>query len=66
MVCVKAQPQPWSVFPVGSPIRVEKVEDPSDAEIASLHSTYIVALQDLFETHKEKYGVDSKRHLNIL
>ncbi|ESO98921.1 hypothetical protein LOTGIDRAFT_206209 [Lottia gigantea] len=48
---------------VGSPIDVEKNENPTAEDIDKLHKQYLQALEDLFETHKVNYGVDKDDHL---
>ncbi|KAF2880666.1 hypothetical protein ILUMI_25505 [Ignelater luminosus] len=48
------QRKPINVI-VGTPIDVEKVEDPTQEQIDSLHATFIKHLTDLFEEHKHKY-----------
>ncbi|KAF2880667.1 hypothetical protein ILUMI_25506 [Ignelater luminosus] len=40
---------------VGKPINAEKVEDPTQEQIDSLHSTFVKQLTKLFEKHKHKY-----------
>jgi len=41
---------------VGKPIHVgEKVENPSDEQIKSLHELYMTELTKLFYEHKDKY-----------
>ena len=39
---------------------------PSQAEIDTLHATYVTALCDLFDTHKQNYGVPADVHLELL
>ena len=51
---------------VGKPIHVDKTEEPSTEQIDDLHQRYIQSLQELFETHKEEYGVNEKQHLQII
>lgn len=51
---------------VGKPIEVEKVENPSQEDIDSLHETYVKGLIDLFEENKTKYGLDETVHLNFI
>ncbi|XP_054933198.1 2-acylglycerol O-acyltransferase 2-A-like isoform X1 [Dermacentor andersoni] len=41
---------------VGSPIRVEKNENPTDEEVDLLHEKYMASLRQLFEVHKEQYA----------
>ena len=47
---------PFLSFSVGAPIRVEKVEQPTQSQIDALHAQYVHALKQLFETHKHKVG----------
>lgn len=55
-----------SVFLVGKPIEVTKTDSPTKEELDLLHSQYMKALTDLFEEHKEKYGIPSDDHLNFI
>ena len=45
--------------------RVEKTPNPTKEQIDLLHSEYCQTLVDLFEEHKQKYGVPPETHLNI-
>lgn len=40
---------------VGKPIVVERVPDPTQEQIDTLHATFIKHLTELFEKHKHKY-----------
>ena len=40
---------------IGEPIHVDKVEEPTKAQIMELHDRYINALTQLFDEHKDKY-----------
>ena len=51
---------------VGKPIDVEKVAEPSQEDIDTLHDKYVKALVDLFEENKTKYGLDESVHLNFI
>jgi hypothetical protein len=51
---------------VGAPIPVEKCENPSKDQIDELHAKYVKALIELFDTHKEEYGVPKEKELLIL
>uniref|UniRef100_A0A8R1DL21 Acyltransferase n=1 Tax=Caenorhabditis japonica TaxID=281687 RepID=A0A8R1DL21_CAEJA len=42
---------------VGKPIALEKVENPEQSLVDEIHQRYMMELQELFEEHKEKYGV---------
>ena len=53
-------------FSVGEPLAAIKRENPSQEDIEDLHEKYVEALVDLFENHKETYGIDKRRHLNLL
>lgn len=54
----------WGIVPyrkplnlvVGSPIRVEKVPEPTDEQILDLHKRYTKALVALYEEYNPKYG----------
>lgn len=50
---------------VGKPIRVQKIQNPSQEEVDTLHQHYIKELCDLFEAHKLKYNVPADRHLEF-
>ncbi|KAF8386309.1 hypothetical protein PRIPAC_75451 [Pristionchus pacificus] len=50
---------------LGTPIPVEKVQQPTQIQIDELHSLYIQRLTDLYEEHKEKYGIAADNHLII-
>ncbi|EPB69998.1 diacylglycerol acyltransferase [Ancylostoma ceylanicum] len=50
---------------VGAPIRVNRVENPTEEHIDRLHSEYCKALIDLFETHKSLHDIPKDVHLNI-
>ncbi|CAI5442072.1 unnamed protein product [Caenorhabditis angaria] len=50
---------------VGAPIEVAKVENPTKQEIDELHEKYLEKLVELFDAHKEKYGVDKDTRLII-
>lgn len=54
------------MFLVGKPIEVTKTDSPTKEELDLLHSQYMKALTDLFEEHKEKYGIPSDDHLNFI
>lgn len=51
---------------VGSPIEVQKCEHPTQEQIDKLHETYVQALVELFDKHKEQYGVPKEKELLIL
>ncbi|KAK6044946.1 diacylglycerol acyltransferase, partial [Cooperia oncophora] len=50
---------------VGAPIPVVKVPDPTQEQIDELHEVYIEKLNELFEEHKQKYGVPAETKLVI-
>merc|ERR1712098_532704 len=49
---------------IGQPISVNKVENPTNAEIEELHQKYVDALRKLYEDHNPVYG-DEKVKLII-
>lgn len=49
-------PRPITVV-VGSPVPVEKVENPSEQQISKLHSEYKEKLTELFDKHRDACGV---------
>ena len=51
---------------MGAPIPVDKIESPTKEDVDALHKRYIEALTDLFETHKENYGIPEDQHLNLV
>lgn len=54
-------------FLVGNPIEVEKVEEPSQEQIDSLHAKFINDLAGLFEEKKYKYlGDPENTNLEII
>ena len=52
-------------FSVGEAIDVQKVDNPTVEQIEQLHLTYEKKLVELFDTNKEKYGVDRDTQLTI-
>jgi len=44
---------------IGSPIFTEKLETVTDKDIDLFHERYIIAVCDLFEKHKKKFGFDN-------
>ena len=55
----------FSFFSVGSPIQVEKVENPSKQQINELHSEYKTKLVELFDKHRDACGVPQETELVI-
>lgn len=46
----------WTLFfVVGTPLEVQKIDDPSKEEIEQLHQRFCNALEELFEKHKSKF-----------
>lgn len=57
----------WHVtFSVGKPISVQKDPNPSREMVDEIHSQYSEALSNLFDDHKENYGVDPNVRLNFI
>ncbi|EYC32121.1 hypothetical protein Y032_0003g1412 [Ancylostoma ceylanicum] len=50
---------------VGIPIPVEKVEKPTQEQIDELHEVYVQKLNELFEEHKQRFGVPAQTKLVI-
>ncbi|KIH54466.1 diacylglycerol acyltransferase [Ancylostoma duodenale] len=48
---------------LGAPIKVTKTANPTQEQIDELHKTYIMKLQELFESNKTKYGVPAQAQL---
>ncbi|PIC41535.1 hypothetical protein B9Z55_008920 [Caenorhabditis nigoni] len=42
---------------IGAPITVEKTENPTNEQIEKLHEKYVEKLVELFEGHKQRFGV---------
>jgi len=51
---------------VGSPIHVERNENPTQEDIDDLHKKYVDALVTLFESHKDQYASDPSKNLTIV
>ena len=51
---------------VGSPIPVEKIQNPSKETIDKLHSRYIEDVKKLYEKNKEQYRPTKKSELMIV
>ena len=45
------------IFAVGKPIHVNQNVNPSTEDIGQLHDQYTRAVEELFETNKDKYGL---------
>lgn len=50
---------------VGRPISVDKVENPSEAQVNQLHKQYLEALQSLYKEYNPIYG-DPKVDLHFI
>ena len=44
---------------------MEKVNEPTKEQINELHEKYILALTELFEAHKLKYGAEESSKLVV-
>lgn len=55
----------FDIFPVGAPIKVPKIQNPSEEEINQYHTEYIKGLENIFENHKTKHGIPEDVHLEI-
>ena len=51
---------------VGSPIRVDRCENPDGSLIDAVHQRYMDELSQLFNKYKQDFGVDSSVTLNFL
>lgn len=49
------------ILAVGKPIRVEKVADPTEAQVNELHARFCDAMRALFDEHKAAMGWQEKR-----
>lgn len=50
---------------VGAPIEVTKTDNPTNAQVAELHATYVQKLTQLFDDNREKYDVPESTKLII-
>ncbi|CAJ0588080.1 unnamed protein product [Cylicocyclus nassatus] len=50
---------------MGAPIRVDRLENPSEEDIDKLHAKYCKALTELFEAHKSLHNIPKDVHLTI-
>lgn len=53
-------------FLVGKPIAVVQTPSPSSDDIDSLHRVYLQNLTELFEEHKQNYGLNPEEHLTFI
>jgi hypothetical protein len=51
---------------VGAPIRVTQIKEPTKEQIDKLHAEYIVALTQLYETHKSAYATNKELNLEFI
>ena len=51
---------------VGSPIEVERCNNPERSLVEAVHQRYIDELSHLFNTYKQQFAVDSSVTLNFL
>lgn len=51
---------------VGRPIHVPQCLKPTEDQVNHYHQLYMKALEQLFEDHKETYGVPASTHLTFL
>ncbi|XP_075891299.1 2-acylglycerol O-acyltransferase 2-A [Nelusetta ayraudi] len=51
---------------VGKPIAVVQTPGPSSGDIDSLHRVYLQSLTELFEEHKQNYGLRPEEHLTFI
>jgi hypothetical protein len=51
---------------VGSPIPVNKVVNPSREEVEELHQRYVTAVQELYDTFKDKFHSHRTRELRFV
>lgn len=52
-------------LPVGTPLEVEKTENPTEDQINTIHERFITSLKDLFDVEKGKYLEDPTTELII-
>ena len=51
---------------VGNPIPVEKIAEPSQEDIDSLHEEYVDSLSKLFYSYRDQYAPNPKVDLKII
>ncbi|KAM4536718.1 2-acylglycerol O-acyltransferase 1 [Odontesthes bonariensis] len=51
---------------VGRPIPVTQTSSPRSEDIEALHRVYLQSLTELFEQHKDAYGLDQNQHLTFI
>ncbi|TKS93362.1 2-acylglycerol O-acyltransferase 2-A [Collichthys lucidus] len=51
---------------VGKPISVVQTPSPSSEDIECLHKVYLQSLTELFEQHKQTYGLTEDQHLTFI
>ncbi|XP_056420891.1 diacylglycerol O-acyltransferase 2-like isoform X3 [Hyla sarda] len=51
---------------VGKPIPVPKVENPSEQQVDTYHTMYIKSLRELFNAHKEQFGLQQSDSLMVV
>ncbi|XP_072232931.1 2-acylglycerol O-acyltransferase 2-A [Leuresthes tenuis] len=51
---------------VGRPIPVTQTPSPRSEDIEGLHRVYLQRLTELFEQHKDAYGLDQNQHLTFI
>ena len=51
---------------VGAPICMEKNEAPEEELVNEYHQKYLAGLSQLFDEHKEKYGIDKDKTLEFI
>jgi len=51
---------------VGKPIDVEQSDNPEQEVVDKIHQRYMDELSQMFDDHKEKYGVDKDKKLNFI
>lgn len=64
----------WGLLPyrrpihtvVGCPLPVVQTPSPSSEDIDHLHARYLEGLTQLFEEHKQKYGIAADKHLTFI
>ncbi|XP_053316637.1 diacylglycerol O-acyltransferase 2-like [Spea bombifrons] len=51
---------------VGKPIPVPKIENPSEQQVDTYHALYVSSLQELFDTHKQGFGLRQEESLILV
>ncbi|KAM8954230.1 diacylglycerol O-acyltransferase 2-like [Pelodytes ibericus] len=51
---------------VGKPIPVPRIENPSEQQVEAFHALYVSTLQELFNSHKQRFGLSQSDSLILV